>query len=398
MAQRSAPWTGAVRSLVAVLACATAAAAQPQTPGADLEIFTRPGCPRCTAAELYVEVLRHQRPGLRVVVRDVEADPMAAQRLQDLATAHGVRMVGVPAFVVRGTFVVGFGGADTAGAQIRALLDNPTGPAPPHATDALCPAGTAAPCGVEPATVTLPLLGPVSPRGLGLPAFTVAVGLLDGFNPCAMWVLLFLLSLLVNLGSRPKMLLIGGTFVAVSGLVYFAFMAAWLNVLALIGLARPVQLALGLLALVVGGINVKDFVAFKRGVSLSIPESAKPGIYARMRRILLAENLTGALAAAVVLAVLVNMVELLCTAGLPAVYTQILTLRALPWWRDYAYLALYNAAYMLDDSIMLGIAVVTLGRRKLHERGGRWLKLVSGAVMLGLGVVLLVNPNWLTAH
>ena len=398
MARRTAPWTRGGLWLVAVLVCATAAAAQTPAPTTDLEVFTRPGCPRCSAAEVYVEALRHQRPGLRVVVRDIERDPAAAQRLRDLASAHGMRMVGVPAFVVRGTFVVGFGSADTSGAQIRVLLDNPNGPPAPRGSDALCPADVAAPCAVEPATVTLPLFGAVSPRALGLPVFTVAVGLLDGFNPCAMWVLLFLLSLLVNLGSRPKMMLIGGTFVAVSGLVYFAFMAAWLNVLALIGFARPVQLALGLLALVVGGINVKDFVAFQRGVSLSIPESAKPGIYARMRRILLAENLTGALVAAVVLAVLVNMVELLCTAGLPAVYTQILTLRALPWWQEYAYLGLYNAAYMLDDSVMLAIAVVTLGRRKLHERGGRWLKLVSGAVMLGLGVVLLVSPDWLTAH
>jgi uncharacterized membrane protein HdeD (DUF308 family) len=152
---------------------------------------------------------------------------------------------------------------------------------------------------------------------------------------------------------------------------------------------------LGGIAVLVGSINVKDFFAFGRGVSLSIPAAAKPGLYIRVRRILQADNLRGALVGVVGLAVLVNTIELLCTAGFPAVYTRILTLRQLPWWAYYGYLGLYNMAYMFDDSVMLLIAVVTLGRRKLQEQEGRWLKLISGVVMLGLGIVLLAKPSWL---
>jgi hypothetical protein len=210
-----------------------------------------------------------------------------------------------------------------------------------------------------------------------------------------MWVLLFLLSLLVNLQDRRKMALIAGTFVLVSGLVYFAFMAAWLNIFLLIGLSRPIQIGLGGVALLVGMVNVKDFFALHRGISLSIPESAKPGLYARIRGILQADNLTGALAGIVVLAGLVNLVELLCTAGFPALYTQILTLQQMPAWEYYGYLGLYNLAYIFDDSLMVMIAVITLSRRKLQERAGRWLKLSSGLVMVGLGAVLLLQPKWL---
>ena len=105
--------------------------------------------------------------------------------------------------------------------------------------------------------------------------------------------------------------------------------------------------------LLIGAINVKGCFAFGHGVSLSIPAAAKPSIYAHVRRIVHAENLAGALVSVVVLAVLVNTIELLCTAGLPAVYTRILTLRQLPWWAYYGYLGLYNVAYMLDDSLML---------------------------------------------
>ena len=188
------------------------------------------------------------------------------------------------------------------------------------------------------------------------------VGLLDGFNPCAMWVLLFLLSLLAHLKSRRRMLLVGGVFVAVSGLVYYAFLAAWLGVFLWIGLVRPVQIGLGLVAVAMGAVHVKDALAPGTGPSLHIPAAARPRIYAGVRRILTAENLPGALAAVAVLALFVNTVELLCTAGLPALYTRVLTLHELPSWRYYAYLGLYDLAYMFDDTLVLFARSGGLGR------------------------------------
>ena len=243
--------------------------------------------------------------------------------------------------------------------------------------------------------VRLPVFGRLSASKLGMPLFTLAIGLVDGFNPCAMWVLLFLLSILVNLGDRRRILAIAGVFVVVSGLAYFAFMAAWLNVFLLVGYLRPMEIALGLLAIVVGTVHIKDFIAFKKGISLSIPESAKPGIYARVRRIVTAEHLTGAVLGAIMLAVLVNMIELLCTAGLPALYTNILTQHGYSPSVRYAYLGLYILAYMFDDILMLGVVVITLSKYKLQEREGRWLKLVSGLAILLLGVVMLLKPEWL---
>lgn len=173
-------------------------------------------------------------------------------------------------------------------------------------------------------------------------------------------------------------------------------MAAWLNVFLFVGLSRTVQLTLGGVALLIGAVNVKDFFAFRQGLSLSIPAAAKPGLYARLRRIVQAENLTGALIGIVILAALVNVVELLCTAGLPALYTHILSTQSLSTWQYYGYLGLYNAAYIFDDALMVTIAVITLGRHKLAEREGRWLKLISGAVMIGLGLLLLVKPDLLS--
>jgi hypothetical protein len=228
---------------------------------------------------------------------------------------------------------------------------------------------------------------------VGLPLFTLAMGLLDGFNPCSMWVLILMISLLAPMNNRLRMFAIAGTFVAVEGIAYFIFMAAWLNLFLLIGLSRISEIVIAVIALLAGLINLKDFWFYGRGVSLSIPNSAKPDIYARMRRILQAQNLTGALIGAVVLAILVQVVEFMCTSGFPALYTRILTLKQLDSISYYGYLLLYNLAYMLDDVIILTIGIITLSQRRLQEKEGRWLKLISGLVMVGLGIYLMVKPT-----
>ncbi|MDC0685452.1 NrdH-redoxin [Sorangium atrum] len=382
--------------------------AAPIEPRADVELFAREGCPRCDEAKRFVAELEGRRPGLRAIVSDVVEDRTALDRLRAIAEGQSTAAVSVPAFYVRGVLVVGYAGRDATGRHIEALLDNapppPTAAGEPAASCPLTPPTPSTseqpPCPVDGAgpsagVVDVPVFGRLDVRDLGLPAFTVLLGLVDGFNPCATWVLLFLLSFLATLRSRAKMLLIAGVFVLVSGLAYFAFMAAWLNFFLLVGASRAAQIALGAIAVLAGSVHVKDFFAWKRGVSLSIPESVKPGIYARMRAVVRAESLPAALAAACLLAVMVNVVELLCTAGLPALYTQLLVEKRLPAWKHYAYLGLYNVAYMADDMVMVGVAVVTLSRRRLQEKEGRWLKLLSGAIMVLLGLLLLFKPTWL---
>lgn len=383
-ASRRAGWANRAAALL-VLACCLWGAAAVSTAVAgleaasppDIEVFVREGCPHCAAAKLFLNNLQQERPGLRIVIRDVAQDPAARARLNELGSLTGTRVSGVPVFHIRGELLVGFAGEDTTGRQLRTLLDQPS------------------PSRAEPDSIETRWFGRLSARELGLPAFTLALGLLDGFNPCSMWVLLFMLSMLATLQDRLKMLLIAGTFIVVEGVAYFAFMAAWLNAFLFVGLSRPTEVLLGGIAVLAGAVNVKDFLAFRRGITLSIPESAKPGLYARMRAILHAEDLTAALAATVVLAVLVQVVELLCTAGFPALYTRILTMRHLEWWAYYGYLGLYNAAYMFDDALVLAVGVITLSRTRLQEREGRWLKLVGGLVMLGLGLVLIAKPTWL---
>ena len=352
---------------------AEALPAQP-VPDAVLEVYVRDGCPHCADAKVFIEQLAHERPGLRIVWHAVDTDPGAAAALSERSRAAGVWPPGVPTFVLGGQLLVGFDDAGHRGRELRALVDG-----------ALQPAAAA--------QVQTPF-GTLSASRLGLPLFALALGLLDGFNPCAMWVLLFLLSLLVHLRDRRRMLLIAGTFVLVSGAAYYAFMAAWLNVFLAVGLSGPVRVGLALLALAIGLFNAKDFFAWGRGPSIGIPEAAKPGLYARMRGVVQAQALPASLLGVAALAVVVNLVELLCTAGIPAVFTAVLAQQGLGTLAHHAHLGLYILGYLADDTLMVGSAVLALGSGRLGERGARRLKLLSGGVMLALGAVLLLRPQW----
>ena len=344
----------------------------------DLHFFWSHTCPHCQAARPFVETLAQRLPWLALHSHEVSQDPVARERYRTLAAELGEEARSVPAFIFCGRLEVGFDDAATTGRELEAALVRCREGGPSAAPDA---------------ALTLPLLGRIDPARWSLPVFTLVIASLDAFNPCAFFVLLFLLSLLVHAGSRARMLYVGGVFLFFSGFVYFLFMAAWLNVFRWLGELTLVTAAAGVLALVVAALNIKDYYLFKQGPSLSIPESAKPGLFQRMRGLLKADSLPALTVGTVVLAVAANSYELLCTAGFPMVYTRLLTLADLPPGAHYAYLAAYNVVYVLPLLAITLAFTFTLGSRKLSEAEGRFLKLLSGLMMLGLGVLLLAAPE-----
>ena len=361
-----------------LLACALAlppvpvAAADAASPV--LVVYVREGCPHCAHAKAFLPGFAAERPWLVIEYRAVDVDPTARDELSRISAAAGLWPPGVPTFVYGERVLPGFDTPERSGPALAELV---AGGAPPAQS------------------VDTSWFGTLSVERLGLPLFTLALGLIDGFNPCAMWVLLFLLSMLVHLRDRRRMALIAGTFVLVSGVIYYAFMAAWLNLFLAVGMSAALRTGLALLALVIAAVHIKDFFRPQQGITLSVPASAKPGLYARMRRVVQADKLVWALAGVVLLAAVVNLVELLCTAGLPAMYTAILTQQQLSPGAHYGYLGLYIVGYLFDDSLMVASAVFALSSHKLGVDAGRWLKLVSGLVMLALGAIMLMRPEWL---
>ncbi len=357
-------------------------------PEVQLYFFWSLTCPHCTAAHPYIEAIPKARPWVRLHALELSRHPESVRKYEAMARALGVEADGVPAWLFCGEMHVGWDDDATTGATLRQRLDD-------CRARVLKGAATAENRSASPgaAAINLPLIGALDPASLSLPALTLVLAGLDAFNPCAFFVLLFLLSMMAHQKSRTRMLVIGGVFVAISGLMYFAFMAAWLNVFQLFGHLAWVTLAAGALAVFVGVVNVKDFFAFEKGLTLSIPESKKPDIFRRTRGILGAENLPAMLAATAFLAIAANFYELLCTAGFPMVYTRLLTLADLSPAARYGYLAAYNAIYVLPLATIVVVFARSLGARKLSEREGRLLKLMSGTMMLELGALLLLAPE-----
>ena len=344
-----------------------------------VEVFSRKGCPHCADAYDFLKKLKSNHPQITIVPRDIYSAPNNMEDFVAFSNRFEIEQPGVPSFLICDQYVIGFGNEETSGAIINKILG-------------LEASSTTV---SNPNEIDTPIFGAVSVEKIGLPIFTIIIGLVDGFNPCAMWVLLVLLSILVNLRDRKRILMIAGTFVFISGVVYFVFMAAWLNLFLIIGFSRALQIIVGLMAILIGAVHIKDYFAFKKGLSLSIPDSAKPSLYTRMRNIIYAENMIATFIAVIVMAVLVNLIELLCTAGLPALYTQILTMQQLDSFQYYLYLILYNIAYMFDDALMVGFVIFTMNKQRLGEQQGRWLKLLSGSIIFILGIMLMLKPSLL---
>lgn len=348
--------------------------------------FWGEGCPHCAAAKPFLKELEKKYPRLEIRSYEVLNNEDNLKLLEQTAKLQGTTVTGVPVFFINGKVFEGFN--DSVSREIEAAIRETLGLGRTLRNSIEGRRETGAD-----EQITAPLFGKTAARSLPLPAFTIVIAAFDSFNPCAFFVLFTLLSLLAHAHSRKRMLLIGGVFVFFSGGCYFLFMATWLNLFFIVGHLPVVTRVAGLLALVIALINMKDFFYFKKGISLTIPEASKPKLYERMRGLIRTDSLPAALAGSIMLAAAASSYELLCTAGFPMVYTRVLTLNALSPAGYYAYLALYNLIYIIPLAVIVVFFVVTLGSRKLSEQQGRTLKLVSGLMMLGLAMVLLVDPS-----
>lgn len=364
------------------LPAATAAAEADAAQAVTLVFFWGVGCPHCEEAKPFVDAIEKQEPKLRVERVEVRRDPEGRRRFLETMKQLGATGVGVPAFVIGNDYVVGYSEGETD-RDVRTLVRHALSPKNARLEP------------TSPQAIELPLIGTVDPGAISLPALTVSMGLVDGVNPCAMWVLIVLLGILLHVKTRTRMIVYAATFIITSGVVYFVFMTAWATLFRLVGFTRVATMVLGGALLVMGLVNLKDVVWFKTGPSLVIPAKAKPGLFRRMRAIAGAASVPVALSGILALALVVNLIELGCTIGLPAVYTRILTVRELSPGARYAYLALYNAAYVVP-LFAIAIAFIALRRRvSMSERAAKALKGVSGILLASFGALFLLAPDLL---
>jgi len=240
--------------------------------------------------------------------------------------------------------------------------------------------------------IDIPGFGRVNLTSFSLPVLTIVLGSLDSLNPCSFFILIFLLNLLLYLQSRRRILLVGGIFIFFSALFYLLFMFLLFSSLLLTkDHIIIISFIAGIIAILIGFFSIKDFFFFKKGPSLSLSEKKQKETFKNIRKLIKSPSLLAMLGGTIVLAVSVNFFELLCTLGLPLIYTSRLAALNLPVYTYYTYIFFYNVVYVIPLIIILLVFTFTLGKMKLTEWQGRILKLFPGLVIVTFGIFFIVD-------
>jgi len=363
-----------------------------------LHLFWANGCPHCAKEKVFLQSLKQKYPALQINEYEITGNRNNLELLQKTGQKLSADVSGVPFTVIGKKYFTGYYNDETTGREIEEEVKCAIKNGCSDIVETLQEKNkTAIDMNSTPsiANLRVPLLGEIKVKNLSLPVLTFIIALLDGFNPCAMWTLLFLISLLLGMRDRKKMWLLGSTFIASSAFVYFLFLSAWLNLFLFIGFIIWVRICIGLLALSTGTYYLKDYFTNRKGGCNVMGDEKRQKVFDRVRKIIQNKKLLLALGGIVLLAFAVNLVELICSAGLPAIYTKILSQAHLPAWHYYLYLIFYIFIFMLDDLIIFFTAMLTFQAVGVESKYSRFSHLIGGILMLIIGILMLFKPEWL---
>lgn len=377
-------------------------------------LFHGEGCPHCYQEQLFIYDLKKEYPNLELKEYEIYKNRQNGLLLQKIGNQLNLNITSIPFLVIGDKPFVGYSPKISSVeienqvklcslstcpdnvAPIASLYqaDKETGPSediiPNNKEEEKIDSNIK-----EEKIINLPLIGEIDAMSMSLPVLTILIGALDGFNPCAMWVLIFLITLLLGVKNRKRMWILGLTFIVASASVYFVFMSAWLNLIMFLGFIVWVRIAIALIALLGGAYSLRDFFVNKEAVCKVGNVEKKKETFSKLKKAVYQNSIWLALAGIIVLAFAVNLVELICSAGLPAVYTQILALNDLAGWKNYLYILLYVFFFMIDDLIIFFIAMTTLKVTGITTKYTRASRLIGGIIMLIIGILLLFKPEWL---
>lgn len=367
-------------------------------------LFYGEGCPHCAKEEEFLDSIKGKYPELKINRFEVFLSRKNTKLMQSVASGLGKEVGGVPFMVIGEKSFVGYAEGITNVDIENAIKESINGDykdmvAPIIEKDNIekekIKAEKKKILDTSEKKIKLPFLGEVNVYKISLPVLAMTMGLLDGFNPCAMWVLIFLISMLIGMKDRKKMWTIGTAFIVASAFVYFVFMSAWLNLVLFLGVILFVRLIIGALALFGGGYSLFRFFKQKENTCEVTNDSQKNKIVERLKKITKESNLFLAVGGVVVLAFMVNLIELVCSAGLPAVFTQVLAMNDLSTLSYYGYILLYILFFMLDDLVVFFIAMKTFKITGVTTKYTRYSNLIGGIIMIIIGILLVFKPQLL---
>ena len=368
--------------VIAAAPLSDAAAQDPSTgtdsPTVELTLFWGDGCPHCAAEHEFLDELVERYPDLVIDDYEVWYDSDNLDRFRARAEMAGVDARAVPTTFVDGHVWVGFD--DSVAEEIEAVVAALVAERPVEPVDRT--------------TVDVPIVGIVDVGSRSLVVATLLIGFVDGINPCSLWALSILLAVVLHSGSRRRVAIVGATFIFVTSAMYGLYIGGAYSALSYARFLPWIQRGVAIVAGTLGVLQLKELFGVERGPKLGIPDASKPGMFQRMRQLAAPDRpLPSVLGATAVLAMGVSLLETPCTLGLPVLWTDLLSRQDVAPTGAALLFLLYLAAFLVDELLLFGAAVVTMRAAKLQERHGRELKWVSGVVMITLAVTLLARPE-----
>jgi thiol-disulfide isomerase/thioredoxin len=375
--------------------------------------FWGDGCPHCAKAKPVLEGLATQYPSVKLYEFEIYYNEDNQKLFSDMGAVYGIEPRYVPTILIGDMVWEGYtdefsqeitsfverslveGSVDKGAAVIEGKGYVPFGASATAVAPTPAPTKTPGESTADNTnTRKLPLFGEEDFSKMGLFLSTALIAFVDGFNPCSLWVLSMLLAITMHTGSRKKVLVIGLVFLTVTAAIYALFIAGLFTVLKVVSFVGWIQVVVALVALFFGLVNIKDYFFYKEGVSFTISDDQKPGIYQRIRKVMDAgDSWWGLIGGTVVLAAGVSLVEFTCTAGFPVLWTNLVSSQQVTTITFVMLLLLYMLIYQLDELGIFLVAAFTLKSSRIEEKHGRILKLIGGVLMLTLAIVMLVKPE-----
>lgn len=364
----------------------------------DLYLFYSSTCPHCKDERTYLKDLQKKYDYLTVHEYEVHDNISVTTKVKD---GLGIKESYVPITVIGSDYIIGFSSATKS--DIESLIDKYHNNDGCDATKKIIQGKSIKSCLKQNEAIKesssikeLPLIGKVDVKKASLPLISVVIGLVDGFNPCAMWVLLFLITMLINMKDRKRMWILGFTFIIASALVYLLFMLAYLKVASVL-IQTWFKYLIALVALIGGIINLKAyFKTRKKDVGCTVTDAKKRRkIVDKIRKILTEKSFILSFIGIIALAFSVNLIELACSAGLPVLFTQILAMNNLSTVATAFYFFLYLLFFMIDDLIVFIIAMITFKVTGISNKYSKYSHLIGGIIMVIIGLLMAFKTEWL---
>lgn len=369
-----------------------------------ISVFVRDDCRHCQDEEAFLEKLSKERNDLNIIYHNI-GEKIHKDHFLEITDLEGLTKT-TPITLVGNTIIQGFDSGETTGIRILSLIEQSKGQNTLDFEEYIAAGGSGnieviegstcdseGICEVESSyLVTLPFFGVVDLQKYSLATLSVILGFVDGFNPCAMWVLVTFLIVLVQIGDRRKMLQIAGLFIIAEAVMYYMILNVWLTAWDFVGLDN-------IITPVVGVVSIGGAIFFLYEFWTSDGTCKVTSLNQRrktMQKIndLVESPMTWITVFAVIsLAFSVNIIEFACSIGIPQAFTKILNLNYLSGIERQVYLWIYTFFYMIDDFIVFSIALYSIEKIGITQKYARYCNLIGGIAMLILGGLLIFNPT-----